>query len=605
MPRHSLLALALLLSACSHEPTEPNSDRSRTTALPATTQPSQPTASTTPHAEGQLAVPAPAHAMEQPSTPSPPPPPSSPSVMPSPMPAASIALESFVAQRAPAAKLVAQRPMLDNLMPMPPILPAPADNRETYQTLSDNPIVQTAANPVSTFSIDVDTGSYSNVRRFLSAGTLPPVDAVRVEELINYFRYDDPAPADGKPFAVRTELAPTPWNNDSLLLRVGVAGRAIATADLPPANLVFLVDVSGSMESPDKLPLLQSSLKLLVRQLRAKDRITLVTYAGNTAVVLPPTPGDQQGRIIEAIDTVQSGGSTAGASGIELAYKAAQQGYLRGGINRILLATDGDFNVGVTDFDQLKGMVAEKRRSGVALSTLGFGTGNYNDTLMEQLADAGDGAYAYIDSPLEARKVLTHELGATLATIARDVKIQVEFNPDTVKEYRLIGYENRALQREDFNNDQVDAGEIGAGHTVTALYEITPTDGHASVDPLRYATTTTAPRQQRAVDSELAHVKLRYKLPDAQRSQLLDTVVRSDQRRALNATSDAFRFSAAVAGFGQRLRGGSQLRGWDYPQVRALAAASLGSDRFGYRADFLQMVQQANALSSRPIASTD
>ncbi|MEQ8044057.1 VWA domain-containing protein [Xanthomonas hortorum] len=604
MPRHSLLALALLLSACSHEPTEPNSDRSRTTALPATTQPSQPTASTTPHAEGQLAVPAPAHAMEQPSTPSPPPPPSSPSVMPSPMPAASIALESFVAQRAPAAKLVAQRPMLDNLMPMPPILPAPADNRETYQTLSDNPIVQTAANPVSTFSIDVDTGSYSNVRRFLSAGTLPPVDAVRVEELINYFRYDDPAPADGKPFAVRTELAPTPWNNDSLLLRVGVAGRAIATADLPPANLVFLVDVSGSMESPDKLPLLQSSLKLLVRQLRAKDRITLVTYAGNTAVVLPPTPGDQQGRIIEAIDTLQSGGSTAGASGIELAYKAAQQGYLRGGINRILLATDGDFNVGVTDFDQLKGMVAEKRRSGVALSTLGFGTGNYNDTLMEQLADAGDGAYAYIDSALEARKVLTHELGATLATIARDVKIQVEFNPDTVKEYRLIGYENRALQREDFNNDQVDAGEIGAGHTVTALYEITPTDGHASVDPLRYATTT-APRQQRAVDNELAHVKLRYKLPDAQRSQLLDTAVRSDQRRALNATSDAFRFSAAVAGFGQRLRGGSQLRGWDYPQVRALAAGSLGSDRFGYRADFLRMVQQADTLSTRPLANTD
>ncbi|NHF64351.1 VWA domain-containing protein [Xanthomonas hortorum] len=606
MPRHSLLALALLLSACSHEPTEPNSDSSRTTAPPATAQPSQPSASTTPHTEGNLAAPVPAYPMQQPSAPSPQPAPLSPSAMPmpSPMPAAPIALESFVAQRAPAAKLVARRPMLDNLMPMPPILPAPADNRETYQTLSDNPIVQTAANPVSTFSIDVDTGSYSNVRRFLSAGTLPPVDAVRVEELINYFRYDDPAPTNGQPFAVRTELASTPWNNDSLLLRVGIAGRDIATADLPPANLVFLVDVSGSMDAPDKLPLLQASLKLLVRQLRKQDRITLVTYAGNTAVVLPPTPGNQQARIVEAIDSLQSGGGTAGASGIELAYKAAQQSYLRGGINRILLATDGDFNVGVTDFDQLKGMVAEKRRSGVALSTLGFGTGNYNDTLMEQLADAGDGAYAYIDSPLEARKVLTHELGATLATIARDVKIQVEFNPDTVKEYRLIGYENRALQREDFNNDQVDAGEIGAGHTVTALYEITPTDGHASVDPLRYATTT-APRQQRAVDNELAHVKLRYKLPDAQRSQLLDTVVRSEQRRALNATSDAFRFSAAVAGFGQRLRGGSQLRGWDYPQVRALAAGSLGSDHFGYRADFLRMVQQADTLSTRPLANTD
>ncbi|PPU51143.1 hypothetical protein XarbCFBP6827_05715 [Xanthomonas arboricola] len=605
MPRHSLLALALLLSACSHEPTEPNSDSSRATVLPATAQPSPSTASTPAQIEGSLAAPVPAHPMQPPSVPSPPPAPSPSAMpMPMPMPAASIALEASVAQRAPSAKLVAQRPMLDNRMPMPPLLPAPAEDRETYQTLRDNPIVQTAANPVSTFSIDVDTGSYSNVRRFLSAGTLPPVDAVRVEELINYFRYDDPAPSNGQPFAVRTELAPTPWNNDSLLLRVGIAGRDIATADLPPANLVFLVDVSGSMDSPDKLPLLQSSLKLLVRQLRAKDRITLVTYAGNTAVVLPPTPGDQQGRIIEAIDSLQSGGSTAGASGIELAYKAAQQAYLRGGINRILLATDGDFNVGVTDFDQLKGMVAEKRRSGVALSTLGFGTGNYNETLMEQLADTGDGAYAYIDSALEARKVLTHELGATLATIARDVKIQVEFNPDTVKEYRLIGYENRALQREDFNNDQVDAGEIGAGHTVTALYEITPTDGHASVDPLRYANTAT-PRKVRAIDSELAHVKLRYKLPDAQRSKLLDTVVRSNQRRALNATSDAFRFSAAVAGFGQRLRGGTQLQGWDYPQVRALAAASLGSDRFGYRADFLQMVQQADALSSRPIASTD
>ncbi|MFA1732227.1 vWA domain-containing protein [Xanthomonas campestris] len=487
-------------------------------------------------------------------------------------------------------------------MPMPPS--PPTENRETYQTLSDNPIVQAAEQPVSTFNIDVDTGSYSNVRRFLNAGTLPPVDAVRVEELINYFRYDDPAPTDGTPFAVRTELAPTPWNTDTLLLRIGVAGREVPTAALPTANLVFLVDVSGSMDAPDKLPLLQSSLKLLVRQLRKQDRITLVTYAGSTAVVLPPTSGDQQTRIVEAIDSLQSGGGTAGASGIELAYKAAQQAYMRGGINRILLATDGDFNVGVTDFDQLKGMVAEKRRSGVALSTLGFGTGNYNDTLMEQLADAGDGAYAYIDSALEARKVLTHELGSTLATIARDVKIQVEFNPGTVKEYRLIGYENRALRREDFNNDQVDAGDIGAGHTVTALYEITPAQGAASVDPLRYATTA-ARRPQTTTGNELAHVKLRYKLPEAQRSRLLDTVVRANQQQALAATSDAFRFSAAVAGFGQRLRGGSQLHGWDYPQLHALAAGSLGSDRHGYRADFLQLLQQADALSNRPLATND
>ncbi|MBB3799895.1 Ca-activated chloride channel family protein [Xanthomonas arboricola] len=601
MPRHSLIALALLLSACSHEPTAAIDEPSRAESLPQPAQPQQPDQiDSLPEVrpQAQLAAPAPAHVLEAPSAPSPPQPP----VLA--MPAMPAPVSSSLSRQAPAATLMAHRPVLDNRMPMPPVIPAPAENRERYQHIDDNAIVQAAQQPISTFSIDVDTGSYSNVRRFLSAGSLPPVDAVRVEELINYFRYDDPAPTNGQPFAVRTELATTPWNKDSLLLRVGIAGRDIATANLPPANLVFLVDVSGSMDAPDKLPLLQASLKLLVRQLRAKDRITLVTYAGNTAVVLPPTPGDQQARIVEAIDALQSGGGTAGASGIELAYKAAQQSFLRGGINRILLATDGDFNVGVTDFDQLKGMVAEKRRSGVALSTLGFGTGNYNDTLMEQLADAGDGAYAYIDTPLEARKVLTHELGATLATIARDVKIQVEFNPDTVKAYRLIGYENRALRDEDFNNDQVDAGDIGAGHTVTALYEITPANGNASVDPLRYANAAARP-QARALDSELAHVKLRYKLPDAQRSRLLDTVVRRDQRRALSATSDAFRFSAAVAGFGQRLRGGNQLRGWDYPQVRALAASSLGEDRFGYRADFLQMVQQANALSTRPVATTD
>lgn len=597
MPRHSLLALALLLGACSsNQPATPSLTHDAATpreqqppvADSAANLPLPETSLVAPQVESSLSQRAQedVYASKTASRPMLPAPP----------------VLSTPAAPAPAAVLAAPMHMYERLMPMPPS--PPTENHETYQTLSDNPIVQAAEQPVSTFSIDVDTGSYSNVRRFLNAGTLPPVDAVRVEELINYFRYDDPAPTDGTPFAVRTELAPTPWNTDTLLLRIGVAGRDVPTAALPPANLVFLVDVSGSMDAPDKLPLLQSSLKLLVRQLRKQDRITLVTYAGSTAVVLPPTSGDQQTRIVEAIDSLQSGGGTAGASGIELAYKAAQQAYLRGGINRILLATDGDFNVGVTDFDQLKGMVAEKRRSGVALSTLGFGTGNYNDTLMEQLADAGDGAYAYIDSALEARKVLTHELGSTLATIARDVKIQVEFNPGTVKEYRLIGYENRALRREDFNNDQVDAGDIGAGHTVTALYEITPAQGAASVDPLRYATTA-ARRPQPTTGNELAHVKLRYKLPEAQRSRLLDTVVRANQQQALAATSDAFRFSAAVAGFGQRLRGGSQLHGWDYPQLRALAAGSLGSDRHGYRADFLQLLQQADALSSRPLATND
>ncbi|MCC8616727.1 von Willebrand factor type A domain-containing protein [Xanthomonas vesicatoria] len=599
MPRQSLLALALLLSACSHEPTSPVVGDPPASPVPdaAAATPSPPEIAYTPIPESQpapppvMADPAPIHPspVEMAYAPSPP------------APAAPQSVYGAFARQAPAAALMAQPQTRSMIMQAPPV--APAENRETYQTLSDNPVVQAADNPVSTFSIDVDTGSYSNVRRYLTSGSLPPVDAVRVEEMINYFRYDDPAPRDGQPFAVRTELAPTPWNHDSVLLRIGITGRAVAASAMPAANLVFLVDVSGSMGAPDKLPLLQSSLKLLTRQLRAQDRITLVTYAGNTAVVLPPTPGNQQARIVEAIDSLQSGGGTAGASGIELAYKAAQQSYLRGGINRILLATDGDFNVGVTDFDTLKGMVAEKRRSGVALSTLGFGTGNYNDTLMEQLADAGDGAYAYIDSPLEARKVLTHELGATLETIARDVKIQVEFNPATVQEYRLIGYENRALRREDFNNDQVDAGDIGAGHSVTALYEITPARGEASVDPLRYATAAKRPAADNS--NELAHLKLRYKLPDAHRSRLLDTVIRGDQQVPLNASSDAFRFAAAVAGFGQRLRGGNQLHGWDYPQLRALAAGSIGKDRFGYRADFLRMVQQAEALSSRPVATTD
>ncbi|MCC8537553.1 VWA domain-containing protein [Xanthomonas codiaei] len=586
MPRHSLLALALLLSACSHEPTSPVVGDP-----PASPEAAAPSPYTDDIAYTPIDLPMPSPPVAY--TPAPPAPPVH--ARPAPMPSGALA------RQAPAAALMALPESRSMIMQAPPA--APAENRETYQTLSDNPIVQAADNPVSTFSIDVDTGSYSNVRRYLTSGSLPPVDAVRVEEMINYFRYDDPAPRGGQPFAVRTELAPAPWNGKHLLLRIGINGRDVQTTALPAANLVFLVDVSGSMDAPDKLPLLQSSLKLLTRQLRAQDRITLVTYAGSTAVVLPPTPGNQQARIVEAIDSLQSGGGTAGASGIELAYRAAQQSYLRGGINRILLATDGDFNVGVTDFDTLKGMVAEKRRSGVALSTLGFGTGNYNDTLMEQLADAGDGAYAYIDSPLEARKVLTHELGATLETIARDVKIQVEFNPATVQEYRLIGYENRALRREDFNNDQVDAGDIGAGHSVTALYEITPIASPASVDPLRYAANLLRPAGN--ADNELAHLKLRYKLPSAHRSSLLDTVIRSDQKVALDASSEAFRFSAAVAGFGQRLRGGSQLHGWDFPQVRALAAGSIGKDRYGYRADFLRMVQQAEALGSRPLATAD
>ncbi|MDR1888579.1 MAG: VWA domain-containing protein, partial [Zoogloeaceae bacterium] len=342
---------------------------------------------------------------------------------------------------------------------------APEVNRERYGSHGDNPVKLVAQEPVSTFSVDVDTGSYANVRRMLSHGQLPPKDAVRVEEMINYFPYHYALPQDGKPFAVHTALAPAPWNAERVLLRVALKGADIAKQTLPPANLVFLVDVSGSMDSDDKLPLLRSSLKLLVDQLREQDRISLVTYAGTTAVVLSGTPGSEKKKIAAAIDQLGAGGSTAGGAGIQLAYQQAQEHFIKGGINRILLATDGDFNVGITDFAQLKQMIEEKRKSGVSFTTLGFGSGNYNEQLMEQLADAGNGAYSYIDSLMEGKKVLVNEMTSTLATIAKDVKIQVEFNPQWVTEYRLIGYENRVLRREDFNNDKVDAGDIGAGHT--------------------------------------------------------------------------------------------------------------------------------------------
>ncbi|MFO1319481.1 MAG: VWA domain-containing protein [Burkholderiales bacterium] len=471
------------------------------------------------------------------------------------------------------------------------------EDRERYQGLTDNPVHRVAETPVSTFSIDVDTGSYSNVRRMLAAGQLPPPDAVRVEELVNYFPYDYGSPDGAAPFAVHSELAPSPWHPGNLILRIGIQGQDRAKETLPPANLVFLVDVSGSMESADKLPLLKSSLKLLVDRLRPQDRITLVTYAGGTAVILPPTSGSEHARITAAIDALRAGGSTAGASGIELAYRAAQEAFIAGGINRILLATDGDFNVGVTDFRQLKAMVEEKRKSGVALTTLGFGTGNYNEQLMEQLADAGDGAYSYIDTLMEGHKVLANEMTSTLATIARDVKVQVEFNPATVREYRLIGYENRALQREDFNNDRVDAGDIGAGHTVTALYELTPADGKGWLDDKRYGPRE-APSGNAHAD-ELAHVKLRYKAPAAESSRLLDFAVARMSVKSLDGTSGEFRFALAVAGFGQVLRGGRYTGTWSYGDVRELARGGVGPDRFGYRGEFLRLVDVAQSLATR------
>jgi len=475
---------------------------------------------------------------------------------------------------------------------LPP--PVPQD-RENYATVADNPVLRAAEQPVSTFSIDVDTGSYSNVRRFLNQGQLPPSDAVRVEELINYFTLkDEAAKSLDTPFAVHTEVATTPWNAKTKLLRVGIKGYA-PTGPVPPSNLVFLVDVSGSMNSPDKLPLVQASLKLLTKQLTAKDRISLVTYAGATAVVLEPTPGDERATIEQAIDRLSSGGGTAGGAGIQMAYQQAEKGFIQGGNNRILLATDGDFNVGVTRFETLTDLVKEKRKTSIALTTLGFGTGNYNEHLMEQLADVGDGNYSYIDSLQEAQKVLVAQKSATLLTIARDVKIQLEFNPAVVAEYRLIGYENRALKREDFSNDQVDAGDIGAGHSVTALYEVALVgEGGERNEPLRYSTEPKAA----AKSSEMAFVRLRYKRPEQDTSRLIEQPVRAGSAVPFAEASDALRLTAAVAAFGQKLKGGTYTGDFGYEQIAALARSARAADDSESVGEFVKLVGLVQGLSA-------
>jgi len=469
-------------------------------------------------------------------------------------------------------------------------------NRENYAHLNDNPLRRVAEAPFSTFSIDVDTAAYSNLRRMLNAGSRPSRDAVRTEELINYFSYDYPRPQDrSRPFSITTEIGPTPWNAATRLLQIGIQGYEVPAANLPAANLVFLVDVSGSMQAANKLELLKSSLKLLLRRLDADDRISMVVYAGASGVVLEPTPGDRSAKIIAALDALSAGGSTNGGAGIRLAYTLAQQAYIDGGINRVLLATDGDFNVGTIDFEMLKQLVAERRGSGIGLSTLGFGSGNYNDHLMEQLAAAGNGNYAYIDTLSEARKALVDSVSSTLLTIAQDVKIQLEFNPATVAEYRLIGYENRSLEREDFTNDKVDAGEVGAGHSVTAIYEIA-LQGSTGIrlNDSRYQP---AVKPATVAVDELALVRVRYKEPGSGRSELIEQpVLQSTIRAGLQQTSERYRFAAAVAAFGQLLRGGSYTGDFDYDDVRALARAARGADPFGYRGEFLQLAGLASGL---------
>jgi len=502
-------------------------------------------------------------------------------------------------------KLAGQAYLTTAIATPPGIRPASEPvNRETYTHFDDNPLKRVAEAPVSTFSIDVDTGAYSNARRILNAGRLPVKGAVRVEEMINYFGYDYPAPKDeDTPFRLFTEVAPTPWNARTHLLHIGIQGYVLPREKLPPANLVFLIDVSGSMQSENKLGLLKSALKLLTRQLRATDTVSIVVYAGASGVVLEPKSGDRKGEIIAALEGLVAGGSTNGGAGIRLAYAMASQGYVEGGINRVIIATDGDFNVGTVNFEALTNLVEDRCASGISLTTLGFGTGNYNDHLMEQLADAGNGNHAYIDTLNEARKVLVEEMSSTLRTIARDVKIQVEFNPTLVSEYRLIGYENRTLRREDFSNDKVDAGEIGAGHSVTALYEIALTgSGGNRVEPLRYGAT---PSSTTGHPDELAMLRVRYKEAQGQASRLVEAPVSKTGVIVSTAdTSDRYRFSAAVAGFGQLLRGGRYLDRFGYEQVLDLARGARGDDPHGYRGEFITLVSLAAALETpEPMAS--
>ncbi|VVN41232.1 hypothetical protein PS619_05405 [Pseudomonas fluorescens] len=470
------------------------------------------------------------------------------------------------------------------------------EQREQYQTLADNPIHSVAETPVSTFSADVDTGAYANVRRLLNQGRLPPEGAVRLEEMVNYFPYDYALPSDGSPFGVTTELAASPWNPHTRLLRIGIKASDRAVAEMAPANLVFLVDVSGSMDRREGLPMVKSTLKLLVDQLRDQDRVSLVVYAGESRVVLEPTSGREKAKIRTAIEQLTAGGSTAGASGIELAYQMAQQAFIPKGINRILLATDGDFNVGVSDFDSLKQMAVDKRKSGISLTTLGFGVDNYNEHLMEQLADAGDGNYAYIDNLREARKVLVDQLSSTLAVVAKNVKLQVEFNPAQVSEYRLLGYENRALKREDFSNDKVDAGEIGAGHTVTALYEIVPADEKGWLEPLRYGKSSAAASEK---SGELAMLRVRYQQPEGGKSLLIERPITNQVAPA----SEDLRFAAAVAAFSQQLKDGRYTGDFSLKDTEALARGARGDDRFGLRNEFVQLVELAQSLRSSTAAN--
>ena len=478
-------------------------------------------------------------------------------------------------------------------------------NDESYANVSENTFHKAKSDPLSTFSIDVDAASYSNIRRFINGGNLPTVDAVRIEEMINYFDYAYEQPKGNDPVNIVTEIAPVPWNNAHKLVQIGLQAKTVATEKLPASNLVFLIDVSGSMNAANKLPLLVSSFKLLTDQLREKDKVAIVVYAGNSGVVLPATRGDEKTRIKEALDKLSAGGSTAGGQGIELAYKIASENFIKGGNNRVILATDGDFNVGASSDSDMEKLIENKRKSGVFLTVLGYGMGNYKDSKMEILADKGNGNYAYIDNLTEARKVLVNEFGGTLFTVAKDVKLQIEFNPAKVQSYRLIGYENRLLAKEDFNNDQKDAGEIGSGHTVTALYEVIPVgvkdDFTASVDDLKYQKANLASASNA---NELLTVKLRYKEPAGSKSKLLVKAV-TENSLGNNSTSDNFRFAAAVAEFGMILKRSTFKQNATFEQVISLAENAKGKDKEGYRSEFLSLVKSAKLMAKDLLSIKD
>lgn len=476
----------------------------------------------------------------------------------------------------------------------------PEHNTEEYDAIDENTFREAIKNPLSTFSIDVDAASYSNIRRFINNGQHPPKDAVRIEEMVNYFDYDYSQPENDEPFAVHTEISTAPWNSKHRLVHIGLQGKKIPTESLPPSNLVFLIDVSGSMDEPNKLPLVKRSFRMLAEQLREQDHVSVVVYAGAAGVVLEPTSGNDKKKIIASLDQLEAGGSTAGGQGIQLAYALAKRHFKAGGNNRVVLATDGDFNVGESSNAAMERLIEEKRKDGIFLTVLGYGMGNYKDSKMETLADKGNGNYAYIDNISEARKVLVNEFGGTLFTIAKDVKLQIEFNPAKVKAYRLIGYENRMLKSEDFNNDKKDAGELGSGHTVTALYEVVPVGVDSdifSVDELKYQKNNKTNATAKHSD-ELMTIKLRYKRPDEDFSKkivhpLVDSSIPFDK------TSDNFRWSASVAAFGMLLRESEYIKDFSYDDVASLAQGARGEDEEGYRIEFINMVKSFNLVAKK------